>query len=64
MNFYLFQFLPSLAVSIWALTLIVSIPIGIASSVVGTKICAINTGIKKCKLIIEKQIKKNNEIAF
>ena len=38
----------------WQLTL-VGIPIGIMSSETGLKICAITTGIKKCKFIIRKK---------
>ena len=54
MSIDLFQFLPFLDVLICALALIVSVPIGIAISVVGTKICAITAGIKKYKSTIGK----------
>ena len=36
-------------VSISALASLFGIPIGIASSAIGLKICAITAGIKKCK---------------
>ena len=48
-------------VSISALTSLVGIPIGITSSAIGLKICAITTAIKKYKSIIKKK-KKYNKI--
>ena len=42
-------------VSIYAFSPLVGIPIGITSSAIGLKICAINAGIKKCKTIIKKK---------
>ena len=48
-------------VSISAFTSLFGIPIGIASSAVGLKVCAKNlgiAGIRKCKSIIKKKRKK------
>ena len=47
-------------VSISACALLVDVPIGIRSSAVGLKICAITAGIKKYKLIIKR--KKDNKV--
>ena len=41
--------------SISAFTSLVAIPVGITSSAVGLKVCAIKSGIKKNKSIIEKK---------
>ena len=49
-------------VSISAFASIVFVSEGIASSLVGIKICAINAGIKLYKSIIKKKIKKHNQI--
>ena len=38
---------------------LIRIPIGIKSSAMGLKICAITTGIKNCKLIFKKKKKKH-----
>ena len=51
-------------VSIFTFTFSVSIPIGIMSSAVGLKICAITAGIKKCKSIIKKKNKKHEKIVL
>ena len=40
------------------------IPIGITSSAIGLKICAIGAGIKKYKLIIKKKKKKHDKIVL
>ena len=40
------------------------IPIGITSSAIGLKICAINAGIKKYKSIIKKRKKKHDKIVL
>ena len=45
-------------ISISAFSCLISIPIGITSSAIGLKICAITAGIKKYNSIIKK--KKNN----
>ena len=47
-------------ISISAFASLVGIPIGIASSAIGLKICAITAGIKKYKSIIKK--KKHDKI--
>ena len=49
-------------VSISSFASLVNIPIGITSSAVGLKICAITAGIKKYKLIIKKKKKKHDKI--
>ena len=40
----------------------IGIPIGITSSAIGLKICAITAGIKKYKSIIKKKRKKHDKI--
>ena len=40
------------------------VPIGITSSAIGLKICAIAAGIKKYKSIIKKKKKKHNKIVL
>ena len=45
-------------VSIFAFASLIGIPIGITSSAVGLKICAVTVGIKKYKSIIKKKEKK------
>ena len=47
-------------ISITAFSSLIGIPIGITSSVIGLKICAIAAGIKKYKSIIKK--KKHDKI--
>ena len=42
----------------------IAIPIVISGSVIGLKICAIITGIKKCKSIIKKKKKKHGKIVL
>ena len=42
----------------------ISVPAGIASSVVGLKVCAITAGIKKYKAIINTKKKKHNKIVL
>ena len=51
-------------VSISAYVSLVGIPVGIASSVVGLKICVKTTGIKKYKSIIKKKKKKHDKIVL
>ena len=41
-----------------------SIPVGIASSAVGLKVCAITAGIKKYKPIVKKKRKKHDKIVL
>ena len=50
--------------SISAFALLFGIPIGITSSAVGLKICAITAEIKKYKSIIKKKKKKHDKIAL
>ena len=51
-------------VSISAFASLVRIPIGIASSTIGLKICVITTGIKKYKSIIKKRRKRHDKIVL
>ena len=44
--------------------MLVGVPVGIASSATGLKVCTITGVIKKYKSIIKKKIKKHDEIAF
>ena len=48
--------------SISAFASLVCVPVGITSSAVGIKICAITTGNKMHKLIIKKKQKKHDKI--
>ena len=50
--------------SIFAFASLIGIPIGIASSAIGLKICAITAGIKKYKSIIKKKKKKHDKIVL
>ena len=43
---------------------LVCVPIGITSSTVGLKLCAITAGIKKYKSIIKKKNKKHDKIVL
>ena len=49
-------------ISISAFASLIGIPIGITSSAIGLKICAITAGIKKYKSIIKKKKKKHDKI--
>ena len=51
-------------ISISAFTSLIGIPIGITSSAIGLKICAITGRIKKYKSIIKKKNKKHDKIVF
>ena len=51
-------------VSIFAFSSLVGIPVGITSSTIGLKICAIITGIKKYKSIIGEREKKHDKIVL
>ena len=51
-------------ISMSAFASLIGIPIGIVSSAIGLKTCAITTRIKKCKSIIKKKKKKHNKIVF
>ena len=46
------------------LLLYLDIPIGITNSAIGLKICAIAAVIEKSKSIIQKKIKKHDQIVF
>ena len=49
-------------VSISALASLVGYPVGITSSVVGLKICALIAGIKKYESMIKKKRKKHDSV--
>ena len=51
-------------VSISAFLSLVCVPMGIASSAVGIKICAVTAGIKNYKSIIKKNKKKHDKIVL
>ena len=51
-------------VSISAFASLVGIPIGISSSAIGLKICAITAGIKKYQSIIKKKKNKHDKIVL
>ena len=62
-----FLILPSTitgCISISAFASLLGVPIGITSSVIGLKICAVAAGIKKCKSIIKKKKKKYDKIVL
>ena len=48
-------------ISISAFASLVGIPIGIMSSAIGLKICAITAGLKTYKPVIKKKKKKNDK---
>ena len=52
----------SCCVSISAFVSLVGTPVGITSSALGSKICAITAGIKKYESIIKKRRKQHNHI--
>ena len=51
-------------ISISSFASLLGIPIGITSSAIGLKICAITAGIKKYKSIIKKKKKKHDKIVL
>ena len=51
-------------VSIYAFASLVSVPVGIASSATGIKICEITAGIKNYKSLIKKKKKKHHKIVL
>ena len=59
-----FTFLITGCISISTFASLISISIGIRSSAIGLKICAIAAGIKKCKWMIKKRKKKHNKIVL
>ena len=50
--------------SISVFTSLVAAPVGITTSAVGLKICAIAAGIKRYKSVIKKRKKKHDKIVF
>ena len=54
---HLLNLVPTYTSCVWfsAFASLVCVPVGIASSAVGMKICTITAGIKKYKLIIKKR---------
>ena len=52
------------SVSVSAFAALVGISVGITSSAVGIKICAITAGIKRYKSIIKKKKKKHDKIVL
>ena len=63
-NFLISISIVTTCVSISAFTSLVCDPVGIMSSAVGIKTCAIIAGIKKYKLIIKKKKKKHDKIVL
>ena len=61
---YYFSFFNCFCISISAIASLLSILIGIMSSAIGLKICAITAAIKKYKSIIKKKKKKHDEIVL
>ena len=61
-HFLVFASALSGSVSISAFVSLVGFPVGIASSGVGLKICAVTAGIKKFKSIIKEKRKKHDKI--
>ena len=59
-----FSFFNCFCISISAIASLLSFLIGIMSSAIGLKICAITAGIKKYKSIIKKKKKKHDEIVL
>ena len=51
-------------ISISVFASLIGVPIGIKSSAIGLKICAITAGVKKYKSIIKKKKKKHDKIVF
>ena len=51
-------------VSIYAFASLVSVPVGIASSAIGIKICEITAGTKNYKSLIKKKKKKHHKIVL
>ena len=51
-------------ISITTFASLIGIPMGITTSAIGLKICAITAGIKKYKSIIKKKKKKHDKIIF
>ena len=63
-HFLIFVSAVSGCVSFSAFASLVIVPVGITSSAVGLKICAIFAGIKKYKSVIKKKRKKHDKIVL
>ena len=63
-NVLIFASVITRCISISAFTSLHGTPIGITSSAIGLKICAITAGIKKYKSIIKKKKRKHDKIVF
>ena len=63
-NFLILASTISGCISISAFASLFGVPIGIASSAIGLRICAIAAGIKKYKSIIKKKKRKHYKIIF
>ena len=61
---FLFYLQQLQAVSVSAFASLVRVLVGITSSAIGIKICAITAGIKKYKSIIKKKKKKHDKIVL
>ena len=61
-HFFILVSTVTTCVSIAAFASLVFVPVGVTSSAVGIKICAMTTGIKKYKPIIKKKKKENDKI--
>ena len=60
-HFLILAFTITVCISIPAFTSLVSIPVGITSTAIGLKICAITAGMKKYKSIIKEKKKKHDK---
>ena len=63
-HFLILVFTITGCISISAFASLIDIPLGITSSAIGLKICAITAEIKKYKSIIKKKKKKHDKIIF
>ena len=63
-HFFIFASTFTGSISIFAFSSWIGIPIGITSSEIGSKICAIAAGIKNYKSIIKKKKKNHDKIAL
>ena len=63
-HFIILAFTITGCISSSASTSLLGFPLEITGSAIGFKICAIATGIKKCKSIIKKKKKKHDEIVL
>ena len=63
-TFFILAYTITGCVSIFSFASLIGIPIGITSSAIGLKICAITAGIKKYKSMIKKKKKKHDKIVL